>query len=157
SALRPPAGAGRPRRVRQHPGQRQPRPHGVARSRRRLRSRPPARPSRRPSHVVNTRPPVALTIAGTDSGGGAGVSADLATFAAHGVWGTLAVVAVTAQNTLGVQDVATLSPALVRAQIASVVTDLGVDATKTGMLATAELVSAVVAAVRELGLSPLVV
>ena len=104
-----------------------------------------------------TRPPVALTIAGVDSGGGAGVSADLATFAAHGVWGTVAVVAVTAQNTLGVQATETLSPALVRAQIASVASDIGVDAAKTGMLATPELVTAVAAAVRELSLSPLVV
>ena len=106
---------------------------------------------------MNTHPAVALTIAGTDSGGGAGVTADLATFAAHGVWGTVAVVAVTAQNTLGVQAVETVSPALVRAQIASVTSDIGVGATKTGMLATAEVVTAVAAAVRELALSPLVV
>ncbi|MEY2568109.1 MAG: hydroxymethylpyrimidine/phosphomethylpyrimidine kinase [Actinomycetota bacterium] len=86
---------------------------------------------------------VALTIAGTDSGGGAGVIADLKTFEAHGVWGTAAVVAVTAQNTLGVHAVQTIAPETVRAQIEAVVSDIGVDAAKTGMLATAELVNAV--------------
>jgi hydroxymethylpyrimidine/phosphomethylpyrimidine kinase len=90
-----------------------------------------------------TKPPVALTIAGTDSGGGAGVIADLKTFEAHGVWGTAAVVAVTAQNTLGVHAVQTIAAETVRAQIEAVVTDIGVDAAKTGMLATAELVRAV--------------
>ena len=86
---------------------------------------------------------VALSIAGTDSGGGAGIFADLKTFEAHGVWGTAAVVAVTAQNTLGVHGVQTIAPATVTAQIEAVVADIGVDAAKTGMLATAELVSAV--------------
>jgi hydroxymethylpyrimidine/phosphomethylpyrimidine kinase len=86
---------------------------------------------------------VALTIAGTDSGGGAGVGADLKTFEAHGVWGTAAVVAVTAQNTLGVHAVQTIDPATVTAQIDAVVSDIGVDAAKTGMLATAELVAVV--------------
>lgn len=89
------------------------------------------------------RPPVAMTIAGTDSGGGAGVTADLKTFEAHGVWGTCAVVAVTAQNTLGVQAFETLRPSMVQAQIRSVATDIGIDAAKTGMLASAELVVAV--------------
>jgi hydroxymethylpyrimidine/phosphomethylpyrimidine kinase len=89
------------------------------------------------------KPPVALTIAGTDSGGGAGIFADLKTFEAHGVWGTAAVVAVTAQNTVGVHAVQTLDPTIVRAQIDAVVADIGVDAAKTGMLATAELVLAV--------------
>ena len=103
------------------------------------------------------KPPVALTIAGSDSGGGAGIVADLKTFEAHGVWGTVAVVAVTAQNTLGVQAWEALPAALVRAQVESVVGDIGVAAAKTGMLATAELVAAVAAAVRELGVGPLVV
>ncbi|MFP5377706.1 MAG: bifunctional hydroxymethylpyrimidine kinase/phosphomethylpyrimidine kinase [Acidimicrobiia bacterium] len=103
------------------------------------------------------RPPVALTIAGTDSGGGAGVAADLKTFEAHGVWGTCAVVAVTAQNTLGVQAFEALSPGLVRAQVDSVASDIGVDAAKTGMLASAELVRAVAEAVRANRLGPLVV
>lgn len=102
-------------------------------------------------------PPVALTIAGTDSGGGAGVAADLKTFEAHGVWGTCAVVAVTAQNTVGVQAFETVSAELVRAQVASVASDIGVDAAKTGMLASAELVAAVAAAVRDAGITRLVV
>jgi hydroxymethylpyrimidine/phosphomethylpyrimidine kinase len=101
--------------------------------------------------------PVAMTIAGSDSGGGAGITADLKTFEAHGVWGTVAVVAVTAQNTLGVQGFETLPPALVRAQIESVVGDIGIDAAKTGMLATADLVATVAAVVRDLGLRSLVV
>lgn len=101
--------------------------------------------------------PVALTIAGSDSGGGAGIEADLKTFEAHGVWGTAAIVAVTAQNTVGVQAFETVSPSLVRDQIASVASDIGVDAAKTGMLASAELVDAVAAAVRDHGIAPLVV
>ena len=101
--------------------------------------------------------PVALTIASTDSGGGAGVVADLKTFEAHDVWGTVAVVAVTAQNTLGVQAFEEVSPDLVRVQIGSVVSDIGCDAAKTGMLASAPLVEAVAQAVRELGVGPLVV
>jgi hydroxymethylpyrimidine/phosphomethylpyrimidine kinase len=100
---------------------------------------------------------VALTIAGTDSGGGAGVGADLKTFEAHGVWGTCAVVAVTAQNTLGVQAFAVLPPGLVRQQIESVAGDIGVDAAKTGMLATAEMVGAVAEALVAVGRPPLVV
>ncbi len=103
------------------------------------------------------KPPTALTIAGSDSGGGAGIVADLKTFEALGVWGTTALVAVTAQNTLGVQAFETLPPALVRAQIESVVTDIGIDAAKTGMLASAELVSTVAAAVRDFGIVNLVV
>ena len=103
------------------------------------------------------RPPVALTIAGSDSGGGAGIVADLKTFEAHGVWGTTAIVAVTAQNTMGVQAFETLPASLVRRQIESVVSDIGVDAAKTGMLATAELTRTVAACVSGLGLSNLVV
>jgi hydroxymethylpyrimidine/phosphomethylpyrimidine kinase len=103
------------------------------------------------------KPPIALTIAGSDSGGGAGIVADLKTFEALGVWGTTALVAVTAQNTLGVQSFETLPPALVRSQIESVTSDLGVDAAKTGMLASAELVSAVAGAVRDFGVPNLVV
>ncbi len=101
--------------------------------------------------------PVALTVAGSDSSGGAGIEADLKTFEAHGVWGTAAITAITAQNTLGVQAVETVSPEVVRAQIASVVADLGVDAAKTGMLATAEVIESVVTTVTELGVRPLVV
>ena len=100
---------------------------------------------------------VALTIAGSDSSGGAGIVADLKTFAAHGVWGTVALTAVTAQNTLGVQAFDPVTPELVRAQIASVAVDLGVDAAKTGMLASAEIVESVCQTVAELGVGPLVV
>ncbi|MBW3668854.1 MAG: bifunctional hydroxymethylpyrimidine kinase/phosphomethylpyrimidine kinase [Actinobacteria bacterium] len=98
-----------------------------------------------------------MTIAGSDSGGGAGITADLKTFEAHDVWGAVAVVAVTAQNTVGVQGFETLPAALVRGQIASVASDIGLDAAKTGMLASAELVSAVAAAVRDFGVPNVVV
>ena len=107
--------------------------------------------------TAHPRRPVALTIAGSDSGGGAGIIADLKTFEAHGVWGTAALVAVTAQNTLGVQAFDAVTPELVRAQITSVVGDLGVDAAKTGMLASAEIVESVAATVKEFGVGPLVV
>jgi hydroxymethylpyrimidine/phosphomethylpyrimidine kinase len=99
----------------------------------------------------------ALTIAGTDSGGGAGVVADLKTFEAHGVWGLCAIVAVTAQNTLGVQAFETISPGLVRSQVLSVANDIGLGAVKTGMLASAELVRTVAAALREIGPVALVI
>jgi hydroxymethylpyrimidine/phosphomethylpyrimidine kinase len=85
-------------------------------------------------------PRVALTIAGSDSSGGAGIQADLATFAAHGVHGTSVVTALTAQNTTGVQGVHVTPPEFVGAQIDAVIDDLPVAATKTGMLATEEIV-----------------
>src|SRR6188508_3872660 len=91
----------------------------------------------------------ALTIAGSDSGAGAGIQADLKTFAAHGVYGLSAITAITAQNTQGVTDVAAVSPAMVRAQIAAVVSDIPPNATKIGMLANAEIIAAVVEALRE--------
>jgi len=103
------------------------------------------------------RPPVALTVAGSDSGGGAGIAADLKTFAAHGVWGTCAVTAVTAQNTLGVAAVEVLRPEIVAAQIGAVAGDFAVGAMKTGMLGDAAVVRAVAAAVEEWDLHPLVV
>jgi len=106
--------------------------------------------------TARTRP-VALSIAGSDAGGGAGVAADIKTFEAHGVWATLAVTAVTAQNTLGVQTREVMSPEMVRAQMASVVVDIGVDAAKTGMLAHSGMVEAVAAGVRDLGIRRLVV
>jgi hydroxymethylpyrimidine/phosphomethylpyrimidine kinase len=102
------------------------------------------------------KPPVALTIAGTDSGGGAGVPADLKTFEAHGVWGTCAVVAVTAQNTVGVHQVTFLHH-MVRPQVEAVVTDIGVDAAKTGMLANTEGVLEAAKAIVDFGVAPLVV
>lgn len=88
-------------------------------------------------------PPVALTIAGSDSGGGAGLQADLKTFAALGVFGTCAVTAVTAQNTRGVTDVLPVPPDVVVAQVEAVLDDLPVAAVKTGMLATGAVVQAV--------------
>ena len=93
--------------------------------------------------MTNPKPPVALTIAGSDSGGGAGIQADLKTFQAFGVWGTSALTGVTAQNTRGVRDSLVLPAPLVRAQIDAVVDDIGVSAAKTGMLGTAEVIVAV--------------
>lgn len=99
----------------------------------------------------------AMTIAGSDSGGGAGLQADLKTFAALGVYGMSAVTAITAQNTVGVQGVIELPADFVGLQIDSVVTDIGVDAVKTGMLANAEIIAVVAAKVREYNLPNLVV
>jgi hydroxymethylpyrimidine/phosphomethylpyrimidine kinase len=90
----------------------------------------------------------ALTIAGSDSGGGAGIQADLKTFAAYGVYGASAVTAITAQNTVAVVEVHLLPPALVRAQIDAVLGDIGADAVKTGMLGSAEIVRTVAEAMR---------
>jgi hydroxymethylpyrimidine/phosphomethylpyrimidine kinase len=103
------------------------------------------------------RRPIALTVAGTDSGGGAGVAADLHTFAAHGVWGTCAITAVTAQNTVGVEAVEVVAASIVAAQIGAVAGDIGVRATKTGMLGDPGVVEAVAAAAGEWNLHPLVV
>jgi hydroxymethylpyrimidine/phosphomethylpyrimidine kinase len=97
-----------------------------------------------------------LTIAGSDSGGGAGIQADLKTFAAFGVYGTSVITAVTAQNTLGVTDIAALSADLVAAQIEAVAGDIRIDAVKIGMLSTAAIVEAAASAIEELDL-PLVV
>ena len=94
----------------------------------------------------------ALTIAGSDSGGGAGIQADLKTFAAHGVYGTSAITAVTAQNTVGVTTWTAISTDLVTAQIEAVVSDIGAHAAKTGMLPNAAIVAAVAAAARDLAL-----
>ena len=99
----------------------------------------------------------ALTIAGSDSGGGAGIQADLKTFAACGVYGTSAITAVTAQNTLGVTAWEAVSTELVIAQIEAVGDDLPPAAVKTGMLATAAIVEAVAATIAELDLPNLVV
>ena len=92
--------------------------------------------------------PVALTIAGSDSGGGAGIQADLKTFHQWGVYGTSALTAVTAQNTLGVQEIHPVPAATVDAQIRSVATDLPPAAVKSGMLATSEIVHTVAGAIR---------
>jgi len=99
----------------------------------------------------------ALTIAGSDSGGGAGIQADLKTFAAHGVYGTSAITAVTAQNTIGVMAWEAVSTDLLIAQIEAVADDLAPAAVKTGMLATAAIAEAVAATIASLDLPNLVV
>jgi hydroxymethylpyrimidine/phosphomethylpyrimidine kinase len=107
---------------------------------------------RRPAAV-----PRALTIAGSDSGGGAGIQADLKTFAVLGVWGMSAITSITVQNTTGVTGVADVPPEVVADQIRAVVTDIGVDAAKTGMLSSTEIIEAVGDAVAEVGVPNLVV
>ena len=101
--------------------------------------------------------PRALTIAGSDSGGGAGIQADLKTFAAFGVYGASAVTAVTAQNTLAVGDWLAMPSDLVVGQIDAVLSDIGATAVKTGMLANAGVVSAVAVTLRRHDAAPLVV
>ncbi|WP_328448162.1 bifunctional hydroxymethylpyrimidine kinase/phosphomethylpyrimidine kinase [Amycolatopsis sp. NBC_00438] len=96
-------------------------------------------------------PPTALTIAGSDSGGGAGIQADLRTFFAHGVHGLVALTAVTVQNSLGVQGFTEIPADVVAAQIKAVASDMGVNAAKTGMLATAEIIRAVAKTLDEVG------
>jgi len=102
---------------------------------------------------MTDRIPVALTIAGSDSGGGAGIQADLKSFHAFGVFGTSALTAVTVQNTRGVTGVHPIPVDMVRAQIRAVAEDLRPAACKSGMLATSELVRAVAASIRELRLA----
>jgi hydroxymethylpyrimidine/phosphomethylpyrimidine kinase len=99
----------------------------------------------------------ALTIAGSDSGGGAGIQADLKTFAALGVYGTSAITAITAQNTVRVTAILALSPQMVAAQIDAVITDIGAHALKTGMLANAKIIETVVKKIQEHRLRNLVV
>jgi len=101
--------------------------------------------------------PIALTIAGSDSGGGAGIQADLKTFTALDVYGVSVITAITAQNTVAVTDIMALPIALVRAQLDAVMTDIGAKAAKTGMLASAELVEAVALGVRQYDITKLVV
>ena len=104
-----------------------------------------------------TKIPRALTIAGSDSGGGAGIQADLKTFAALGVYGMSAIAALTAQNTVGVQGIVEIDPGFVSLQIRAVAEDIGVDAVKTGMLSNAAIISQVAKDLRELGLQKVVV
>ncbi|WP_158882135.1 bifunctional hydroxymethylpyrimidine kinase/phosphomethylpyrimidine kinase [Amycolatopsis anabasis] len=92
---------------------------------------------------MTATPHTALTIAGSDSGGGAGIQADLRTFFACGVHGMTAITAVTVQNSRGVQGFSEVPVETVTAQIKAVATDMGVDAAKTGMLATADIITAV--------------
>jgi hydroxymethylpyrimidine/phosphomethylpyrimidine kinase len=103
------------------------------------------------------RVPAVLSIAGSDSGGGAGVQADLKAFARIGVHGTTAITAITAQNTVGVEAVESISPRLIVAQVRAVAEDIGVDAVKIGMLGTAGTVEAVGEALRYVGTAPIVI
>ncbi len=99
----------------------------------------------------------ALTIAGSDSGGGAGIQADLKTFTAFEVFGLSAITGLTAQNTLGVQGVELPTADFITAQLRAVMEDIGADAAKTGMLATGEIIRTVAGAVRKFGIRNLVV
>lgn len=99
----------------------------------------------------------ALTIAGSDSGGGAGIQADLKTFQELGVFGMSAVTAVTAQNTLGVHGVYPMTPEAIEKQIDAVAADIGVDALKTGMLFSAEIIEAVAGKIKEHGFTNVIV
>jgi hydroxymethylpyrimidine/phosphomethylpyrimidine kinase len=103
------------------------------------------------------RPFVALTVAGSDSGGGAGIQADLKTFASFGVFGTSAITAVTAQNTVAVEGVSEVPPEVVALQIDAVASDIGVDAAKTGMLSSAAIVEVVAEGLERHGIERLVV
>jgi hydroxymethylpyrimidine/phosphomethylpyrimidine kinase len=99
----------------------------------------------------------ALTIAGSDSGAGAGIQADLKTFASLGVYGTSVITAITAQNTVGVTKILELKPEMVAAQMDAVIGDIGAHALKTGMLANAKIIETVARKIREHGLKNLVV
>ena len=101
--------------------------------------------------------PRALTIAGSDSGGGAGIQADLKTFSAFGVYGASAITAITAQNTVGVRAVFEIPAEIVAAQIDAVLDDIGADAAKTGMLSSAPIIEAVADRLRARSFAPLVV
>ena len=103
------------------------------------------------------RRPRALTIAGSDSGGGAGIQADLKTFSAFGVYGASVITAITAQNTLGVRAIHEVPPEVVAAQIDAVLEDIGADAAKTGMLSSAAIIEVVADRLRAHGLRRLVV
>ncbi len=107
---------------------------------------------------MNTKSfPKAMTIAGSDSGAGAGIQADLKTFSALGVYGTTVITALTAQNTVGVQSVLEVSPEFISAQIDSVMSDIGADSAKTGMLANSSVIEAVASGVRKWRITNLVV
>ena len=113
-----------------------------------IRDEPPGAAPRRPR---------ALTIAGSDSGGGAGIQADLRTFAAFGVYGASAITAITAQNTIGVRAVHDVPAAVVAAQIDAVLDDIGADAVKTGMLSNREIIETVADRLRAHAVTALVV
>jgi hydroxymethylpyrimidine/phosphomethylpyrimidine kinase len=106
--------------------------------------------------VSNERPPAVLSIAGSDSGGGAGIQADLKAFAACGVQGMTAITAITAQNTVGVSRIDRVAPSMIVEQVRAVVEDIGVDAVKIGMLGSVETIDAAVEALGLLGDAPVV-
>jgi hydroxymethylpyrimidine/phosphomethylpyrimidine kinase len=101
--------------------------------------------------------PVALTIAGSDSGAGAGIQADLKTFAALGVYGVTVITAITAQNTIGVRAVQEIEPKIIAAQLDAVAEDFSIASLKTGMLSSAAIIETVAAAIQSHRLAPLVV
>jgi len=107
--------------------------------------------------MTSDRIPTVLSIAGSDSGGGAGIQADLKAFARAGVHGMTAITAITAQNTVAVEAVEAISPETIEAQVRAVAGDIGVDAVKIGMLGSAETVEAVVSALGYVGEAPVVV
>ncbi|MSQ21901.1 MAG: bifunctional hydroxymethylpyrimidine kinase/phosphomethylpyrimidine kinase [Dehalococcoidia bacterium] len=104
-----------------------------------------------------TKPPTAMTIAGSDSGGGAGIQADLKTFAALGVYGTSAITAITAQNTLGVTAIHEAPVEIIAAQIDAILTDIGADAVKTGMFSSSAIIETVARELKRHGVTRLVV
>jgi hydroxymethylpyrimidine/phosphomethylpyrimidine kinase len=107
--------------------------------------------------MTRRRVPAALSIAGSDSGGGAGIQADLKAFARCGVHGMTAITAITAQNTVGVQAVEVVAPETIVAQVKAVAEDIGIDAVKIGMLGTPGTVDAVVEALAHVGDAPVVI
>ena len=107
--------------------------------------------------LTMTRPPTAMTIAGSDSGGGAGIQADLKTFAALGVYGTSALTAITAQNTLGVTSIHEIPTDLIAAQIQAIISDIGADVVKTGMLSSSAIIETVAQELRRHTVTRLVV
>jgi len=107
--------------------------------------------------MTSERIPAVLSIAGSDSGGGAGIQADLKAFARVGVHGMTAITAITAQNTVAVEAVEAIPPEIIKEQVRAVAEDIGVDAVKIGMLGTAETVEAVVEALGYVGEAPVVI
>ena len=107
--------------------------------------------------TTDRKAPIAMTIAGSDSGGGAGIQADLKTFSALGVYGASTLTAITAQNTVAVTAVHELPTEIIAAQIEAVITDIGVDAVKTGMLSSSAIVETVAREIRRYGIENLVV
>ncbi len=107
--------------------------------------------------MITGRVPTVLSIAGSDSGGGAGIQADLKAFARCGVHGTTAITAITAQNTRGVEQVEVVSPRIVFAQILAIANDMGADAVKIGMLGSAATIDAVAVGLTYLALAPVVI